>query len=215
MNKFTDKTDAVIASSATSAASVLATHAGYGVSTALVESLAGAGATLATLIDDARRAQDAAKAATLDKADGRETALAALNAIAAIVYNNGTSDSMIQAIGFSPRAAGSRPAMPLPASDVTAAAFADGTVRLGWKRSGNRPSAIFQVERSLDGGATWRIVAATSQTKTTLAGYAPGEAAWFRVTVTNSVGASLPSGAAGVYVGETAADAPVELALAA
>ena len=213
VNKFTNRSDAAIASTARTAAGILAVTPGYGVPTTVSSALGTHGNELLDLIDAAKQTRDTAVAATLAKQGGREKALASLNAVAAIVYNNGTPDSALESLGFSPRSAPTRPVQPITVAGLSLSAGGDGTIRLGWKRSGNRPSAIFQIERSLDEGASWEIVGATSQTKASLAGYAPGVPVWFRVTTTNSVGTSLPSGTVGVYVGEETA--PVALKLAA
>ena len=217
MNRFTSKSDAALATAANVAAAVLEKNPKYAVPKETAADLGAAGSEMGTLIDAAKTARDAAAAATLAKASGREATIGALNAEAAIVYSNGTSDADLQALGFSPRSGGSRPTMPSAALGLTATVLEGGAIRAEWKRNGNRPSAIFQVERSLDAGATWAIVASTTRTKASLTGYAPGVPVWLRVTTTNSVGTSLPSNVAGVYVGETPAraDAPVELKLAA
>ena len=215
MNRFSSKSDDTIATAATTAAAVLSQNEAYHVPKATADALALAGSGLAAHIDASKTAQDAAKAATLEKLSHRESALAALTTVANIVYTNGTSDSMIQALGFSPRAGVSRPVAPTPVAGLTATVLEGGAIRLDFKRSGNRASAIFQIERSLDAGATWAIVASIGGTKATLTGYAAGVPVLFRITTTNSVGNSLPSNVASAYVGETESSAPVELKLAA
>ena len=215
MNGFNRKSDDFLATAAATASAILEKNPGYNVPAVKAEALSMAGASLSTLIDEAKTAQDAAKAATIAKANGREAALGALNAIANVVYTNGTSDPMIQALGFAPRQVPSRPVAPVVVTGVTARALPDSSIRLEFKRTGNRPTAIFQIERSFDNGATWTIVASSQATKATLTGYAPGVTVLFRVTTTNSVGTSLPSAVAGVYVGEVEASEPIALKLAA
>ena len=213
MNRFTSKSDAALA---TAAAAVLAQKPGYDVPKATIDALGAAGSEMTARIDAAKTARDAAAAATLAKAQGREGTIGALNAVAAVVYSNGTSDADLQALGFSPRSGGSRPVAPITVTGLTVSVVGDGSLRLEFRRAGNRASAIFQIERSLDLGASWSIVTATQQTKALLTSLSPARPALFRVTTTNSVGTSPPSAVAGAYLGEAVLpDAPVELKLAA
>ena len=216
MNRFTSKSDAALATAAKTAVAVLEKNPGYAVPKATADALGLAGSQMTTLIDAAKTARDAAAAATLAKAKGREATLGALAAVAAIVYSNGTSDANLQALGFSPRSGGSRPVAPITVTGLTVSVVGDGALRLEFRRTGNRASAIFQLERSLDLGASWSMVTATQGTKALLTGHSPATPALFRVTTKNSVGTSLPSAVAGAYLGDAVLpDAPVELKLAA
>ena len=216
VNDFTRKSDSTLATIAGTASAILLSQPAYGVGDATAEALEEAGLQLSLSISTAQTAADAAKAATLAKATRRENALVALTNVSNVVYTNGTSDSMIQALGFTPRATPTRPVAPTVVTGLTVRPLPDGMLRLEFKRTGNRPSAIFQIERSFDSGATWSIVASTQGTRLNLSGYAPGVPVLFRVTTTNSVGTSLPSTVVGAYVGESEAEEDAaELKLAA
>ena len=181
MNRFTSKSDAALATAANVAAAVLESNPKYAVPKEAAEALGAAGSEMGTLIDAAKTARDAAAAATLAKASGREATLGALNAVAAIVYSNGTSDADLQALGFSPRSGGSRPVAPITVTGLTVSVVGDGSLRLEFRRAGNRASAIFQIERSLDLGASRSIVTATQRTKARLTGRSPARPAELRL----------------------------------
>lgn len=71
---------------------------------------------------------------------------------------------------------------------------------------------MFVVETSA-GGAEWTMIKSTTRTSFVALGYAPGVAAYFRVTATTSVSASLPSLPVGAYA--PAPPTAVKLRLAA
>lgn len=71
----------------------------------------------------------------------------------------------------------------------------DGSATVKWTPSVNDGGSpvTYLVERSLDGGLTWQVVATTTGTSLTDAPIANGIAVLYRVTATNVAGSAEPS----------------------
>jgi titin len=83
---------------------------------------------------------------------------------------------------------------PSPAG-VPAVTPGDGSATVTWTPSANDGGSpvTYLVERSLDGGLTWQIVATTSGTTLTDAPLANGVGVLYRVTASNAAGSAAPS----------------------
>ena len=206
-NSFGKKKDGELKALVATATAVLSQGGGdYGVSPTMVGSLSAAGIDLERGMSAQTAAVAAEKAATQQKLASKAATVASLNAIAGIVYHRSdVSDEMLAAIGFAPRrSVVPRPLAALPVTELLAQPYADGSVKLSWKRgSGNPYGTMFLIESSED-GAAWTILGSTKRASATVEGYAPGVTAWFRITATTSTSATRPSAAVAIY-GPTAA----------
>ena len=83
---------------------------------------------------------------------------------------------------------------PSPAG-IPAVTPGDGSATVTWAPSANDGGSpvTYLVERSLDGGLTWQIVATTSATTLTDAPLVNGSAVLYRVTASNAAGSAAPS----------------------
>jgi len=101
-------------------------------------------------------------------------------------------------------------ANPPSSAGVPAVAAGDGSATVTWTPSVNDGGSpvTYLVERSLDGGLTWQVVATTSGTSLTDAPIANGIAVLYRVTATNVAGSAEPS--VSVPVTPQATAVPVE-----
>ena len=88
---------------------------------------------------------------------------------------------------------------------------ANGSVKLKWDRNGNAQTTMFVVETSAD-GAAWTFLKTTTRCSYLAEGFAPGAAAYFRVTATTSTASSLPSLPVGVYAPAPAAQVQLRVA---
>ena len=194
-NAFIKKNDGELTALVATAGAVLTGEAlgDYGLSAAQVTAMKNGGIALGAGMTAQAAAQAAEKAATRQKAAAKANTVASLNTIAGIVYHKDTvTDEMLAAIGFAPRRASTpRPAVATPVTGLVATPSADGSVRLAWDRGSNAKTTMFLLETSAD-GASWTILSSTTRVSATLDGYAPGAAAWFRVTATTSTSAARP-----------------------
>ncbi len=173
----------------------------YGVPQASVTALLAADAALGAAINAQKAAEIAAKTATAQKAAKRVAVAAALGAIQATAdANPAVTNEMLVALGFSPRRGGAKPQPKVPATvtGLSADPSANGSVKLKWGRNGNAPTTMFVVETSAD-GAAWTFLKTTTRCSYLAEGFVPGAAAFFRVTATTSVAASLPSLPVAIY----------------
>ena len=132
--------------------------------------------------------------------------------ILGLLYKQATADLSVTdeelaSVGFPPRrkGGGTRPtALPAP-TGVTAIGSSDGSVRLSWQ-SVSRRGLVYRVETSAD-GYDWTMIDAYTRKSVVLTGYAPGIAAWFRVTAKAGNVLSPASGSTSVYAPEQQASA--------
>ena len=180
----------------------------WGTTAAECNTLTTADSGLTAAVNGQKAAEIVAKTATANKNTKKADLIAALNAIqATVVANPAVTNDMLVSLGFSPRRGGVKPQALTATGTVTgltADPLATGTVKLRWNRSGNAPRTIFVVETSED-GANWTFLKSLTRCSYAAEGFAPGVAAWFRVTATTSTSASTPSLPVSVYAPGTAA----------
>ncbi|HVL39562.1 MAG TPA: hypothetical protein VM328_09255 [Fimbriimonadaceae bacterium] len=144
-------------------------------------------------------AKAALRAALAEREQDLRDILSRIRWIANDLYNNPALDAAdVARTGLAVRDTVYTPHVPHTPVSLMATPSCDGTVRLKWERSGNSPTTIFEVEASRGGGG-WEVLATTTKTKATLAGFAPGIEARFRVRASKNERTSLPSPIAVVY----------------
>ena len=184
----------------------------FGISDLQVAALTSGGTGLNGAILAQKAAIVAERQATQQKAVSRKGLVDALSSAAATAYASTATDTQLASLGLPPRRTGtSRPKASVQPTALLAVPNANGTVKLSWARGDNRYGMTFLLETSGD-GVEWSFLRSTQRVSETVAGFAPGTAAWFRVTAATSTTTSLPSAPVAVYA---PASAPVQLRLAA
>ncbi|MEQ1822448.1 MAG: fibronectin type III domain-containing protein [Fimbriimonadaceae bacterium] len=117
---------------------------------------------------------------------------------------------LVTATGLAPHDEIQSPIEPDQPTDLIVTPFADGQVKLEWKRNDNPCGVIFVIEASI-ADAPWVQVFCTKRANVKIPGFTPGVKATFRVLATNRGQFSFPSLPASIYV----QPAPVGLRLKA
>lgn len=174
-------------------------YAPYGVtvgqSGALEAAKDGFGADLA----DVAAKKAAFRAAVEGKMAQRTSLTEVISTISAVIYNNpAVTPEMIAALGLQPRATSRAKQTPKTPLELLATPFANGDVKLVWKRGENSYGAVYVIETKIGSGA-WTQVFSTTKTRTTLEGFTPGTAVWFRIRATRNGLWSSASNDAPIY----------------
>jgi hypothetical protein len=174
----------------------------YGISNTTKTGLVGSRTAFSTSVDTFHVKKSEALAATQDKKAKRTAMTEQLVNIANAIYNNPTiTDALIADAGLAVRDKVRTPVTPKIPQDLVATPFANGTVKLTWKRSGNPKNAMFFVESRGETG-DWTLVGQTMRSKLELEGFTPGVFARFRVKAVTSTAWSLHSNIAVIYSDE-------------
>ena len=205
MSKYSNDSVTALLQAEGKAYEILSSEVGknYPVDASAISGLHASAFALQTAENAQLAAMQAAKARTAEKGVRKEDLASRMATIQAVVTASPTvTDPMLIALGFPPRrGAAPRPKLPQAATGLTATPDGMGDVALVWKRgSGDSRSVVsFLVEYSLDAGATWSLLDTTRRVSLTAANFAPGVAAWFRVTATSAAGRAQPSAPAPIY----------------
>ena len=173
----------------------------YGVAPSAVTALGAADAALDAAENTQKACLIAAKGATATKLAHKEDVASRIAAIQAIVTANPlVTDAELVGLGFPARRGTSpRPKLPVAATDLSATPDALGNVKLRWTKGTNGTTVVYMIETSLNAGATWSLLDTTKRSSIVATGFAPGVAAWFRVTATGAAGRAQPSAPASIY----------------
>ncbi|MBL8059139.1 MAG: fibronectin type III domain-containing protein [Chthonomonas sp.] len=90
------------------------------------------------------------------------------------------------------------PTQPL---EMTFNATSQGSIMLKWKRNGNIPGTIFQIERSPNGATIWTNIGSTTKAKFNTVSQ-PGVPVYYRVTAVRDNLTSAPSDPITIWPGE-------------
>lgn len=93
---------------------------------------------------------------------------------------------------------GSTTVTPKVVTQLIAAPFSNGSVKLSWNRSGNARTVVFVIQSSSD-AVEWEYVGNTNKVSIELTGFTPGEQQFFRVVATREALSALPSEAVVIY----------------
>lgn len=148
-------------------------------------------------------AHDAARAATQTKDTSKAALIANFRAFARRAQANpNVSDALIAQLGLPVHDTTRTPINPVAPVDLVANSFANGEVKLRWKRGGNpRSGIVFWIEASFD-LANWSVVGTSTRASFTLQNQTPGQTRYFRVRATATDKISAPSNEAVIYPAE-------------
>lgn len=153
------------------------------------------------------------EAASLAKNDSRAAALNTFSTFLNLVYATPTvTEATLASIGLSPRSDSRLPLKPQTPQDLLAVPFADGTVKLTWKKGDNKYGIFYQVQTAGADESDWANLQATTRQSMTVSGVTPGEPRWFRVKAYKNGLESEFSYNAGVYIPTNFGEENVEAA---
>jgi hypothetical protein len=149
-------------------------------------------------------ARDAARASTQTKDTAKAALIANFRAFARRAYANpNVSDALIAQLGLPVHDTTRTPINPVAPINLVANSFANGEVKLRWKRGGNpRNGIVFWVEASFD-LANWSVVGTSTRASFALQDQTPGLTRYFRVRATATDKISAPSNEAVIYPSES------------
>lgn len=177
------------------------TPAAFGLSAAEISALTSSATLLGNAVQELATRRASLDEAIADKDLARAKILTALSQAARSVYSDAAlTDVQIRSLGLSPRRSGGvRPQALFAPTNLVAKGYSDSTIRLSWDRgASNIRGTTFQIFGSTDGLA-YEMIDTTTQASIVLSGYAPGSAAWFKISAKRSGLVSTMSDAASVY----------------
>lgn len=178
----------------------------YGASSGQVGALGEAVFLLESKVAEAEAARVASKAATAAQNSAREDLIAQVSVLARQMFaKTGMTPGLVTATGLVPHDEIQSPIEPDEPTYLIATPFADGQVKLEWKRNANPYGVIFVIEASID-GAPWAQVFATKRATVKIPGFTPGVKTTFRVKASNRGQFSAPSLPATIYAPEPTAE---------
>ncbi len=139
--------------------------------------------TWVTTRDNLQVAKDALRAAQADFDNARAAMIRTMQQVGAKVrVSPNTTDEILSAFGMtipSGHTGGSAPQVP---TDLVANPGSPGVNVLSWKRNGNAPRTIFNIEVRYGATGPWQLIGVTTRTKFQHEGQTPGRFAIYRVT---------------------------------
>lgn len=155
--------------------------AGYGLTQGLIDDIKANRDVLAADIADQRAKQDAATAATTKLRATR----AAGNRLAARVKQTmklgEVAENRIVDLGFNADDAVATPIGAQTPTELSVEGFSNGSNKMKFKRSGNKPNTIFTIEAKTGGAASFVIVGTTTTTTFNHTNQTPGVKVVYRV----------------------------------
>lgn len=101
-------------------------------------------------------------------------------------------DNILAEMNVAPRQGQGSQSPPVTPTQVNYSINTEGVVRLRWKRNGNKPGTVFNVERSADGVTNWAVVNTSTSTKAIFQ-TAPGVTVYYRVVAIRGQHSSAPT----------------------
>jgi hypothetical protein len=145
-------------------------------------------------------AQQAAKVATLQKDEQRDSIVAFISQVANMIKARPTvTDANILELGLLPRKGTPGPRVPVTPTDLVATPKSSGEIVLRWSRGANTPTTQYTVETSETPNGPWFPAAFAVGVRVTTPAYAIGVPRFFRVFATRSGQDSDPSEPVVVY----------------
>jgi hypothetical protein len=136
----------------------------------------------ATALQAQTAAADAAKAATITKAESRQEILDLVRMHAnQWQADPSVSDALKQELGLPVHDSKPTPRNVFVPADLIIRPTVSGTNLLRWKRNGNQPGAMFEIEYSLDAPGFWQYLDTSSRASYSHDGQTPGRAVYYRV----------------------------------
>ncbi len=153
------------------------------------------------------------KASGQAKNAGRAAALELFSTYLNLVYASpAVTEAALASIGLSPRSDDRSPLKPQTPQDLLAVPYADGTIKLTWKKGGNKYGVFYQVQTAGADESDWTNLQVTTRANMTVSNVTPGEPRWFRVKAYKNGLESEFSYNAGVYIPTNFAEGDVEAA---
>ena len=190
---------------------IVAAPATFGLTAPQAASLEASAEVFATSIVDAEEARGAFQSAIEVKDNQRESSLELFGQLLNLMYAQpAVTPGAIASLTLDPRSTTKTPVVPSQPQDFLATPFADGTVKLSWKPGANKYGVVYEVEAADADESNWAVVATTTKSRITVAGFEAGTPKWFRVRATKNGQSSVYSFNSGIYI--PIPGAPISLA---
>ncbi|MBM2814427.1 MAG: hypothetical protein HW421_1189 [Ignavibacteria bacterium] len=171
-----------------------------GMTTTIVTNLTTLKAAFATDLNSAAAKQAESKAATEKKNISKKNTIKEVRInVKQIQAKPGVPDNLKAQLGITVPGSQPAPQVPLPPTELTALAEANGTNTMKWNRNGNPQNTVFIIEYRHAATMPWQIAGTTTKTTFEHLNQVPGFTLFYQVKAQRNEFISPPSNEAVVY----------------